>query len=104
MVGYQPKNYELMQTVGMEKHYVRIDAFDPEEVSERIEALHESLPEVQARQFDGCKAVKVKLLGFRDRIHALAGLEPPPPRRRLELPALVSSVSSISSVAEGGGV
>lgn len=73
MIGYQPKNFELMESVGMLEHYLRVDALDPEELFGRIEDLYGSIPLVQARQFAACQAIRGRLLAFRDRVHALAG-------------------------------
>lgn len=72
MIGYQPKNVEFMETLGLEDHCMRIDAFDVDAMVDLVERLHESAPEVQARQYAACQEFRARLLGFRDRVYALA--------------------------------
>jgi hypothetical protein len=72
MVGYQPKNLEMMETLGLPDHCTRIDQFDQRLMVDLIEQLQQTAESVQERQFAACCTFKQRLFAFRDRIYELA--------------------------------
>jgi hypothetical protein len=74
MLGYQPKNLEFMESVGLGDFHLRIDRLDPPAVIDWIEDIYTRLPAIQDRQFAGAQALRRKLLSYRDRVLAVIGL------------------------------
>ncbi len=74
MIGYQPKCYDFMKTMGLDSYYyIRSDRIDADGVISLIEKMIMSLEPTQQVQFDRCQSYQRRILDFRNRV--LASLE-----------------------------
>jgi len=68
MIGYQPKCYDFMKTMGLEDHFFRSDRFEVDEIYGKINLMYKDIATIQKKQFEACKLFKERLQNFGDRI------------------------------------
>ena len=52
MIGYQPKCYDFMKTMGFERYFIRSDRVTSAAVIELVGELQEEMPRVQQQQLE----------------------------------------------------
>lgn len=67
-IGYKPKCYDFMLTMGLERFHLRSDRLEASQLIALIDAMYADLPSVQREQFERCQALRQRLLDFRSRV------------------------------------
>lgn|GEM_PF-5908676 len=76
MVGYQPKCYDFMKTMGFERFFVRSDQVDAEQVISLIGEMYADIETIQKEQHAACQAFRTKQLAFAAKVLASIGISP----------------------------
>jgi len=77
MIGYQPKCYDFMKTMGFERYYMRSDQLEAEWMISCIQEMYENIEGIQKRQFEICQYYRNKQLDFRNRVLKSIGISIP---------------------------
>ncbi len=76
MIGYQPKCYDFMKTMDLDRYFLRSDQLEAEKLMSLIDAMYAERDSVQRLQFESCQRFKQGMLSYRDRILASIGVGP----------------------------
>jgi hypothetical protein len=76
MVGYQPKCYDFMKTMGFEKHFIRSDRVSADAVIDLVDAMLVDLPGIRQEQWTVVQTYRERMLDFRTRVLASIGMSP----------------------------
>jgi hypothetical protein len=91
MVGYQPKCTDFMRTMDLEPYLIRTDALELDGLMALIAEVSADSEAIRRKQFERSLVFRSRILDFRDRVLASAGVAPLPRESALECSPLVGT-------------
>lgn len=76
MIGYQPKCYDFMKTMGFEDYWIRSDRVTSHAIVALVDDLLRDPSAIRERQWNAVQSYRHNMLNFRDRVMTSVGLTP----------------------------